>query len=101
MVTRLTVLALMIGTLAGCAMHASQAPVATYGSIELSQGVVKLINEAGSKPIALENDDRIHCVDLDLSADKSPSRFCQTREEFNSNIERRQDLIHSINASPQ
>jgi len=87
---------------AACAMPpARTSNVPSYDSIELSQGVVKLINTAGDKPIALEDDERIRCVDLNPPGHESPSRFCQTHDEFNSILERGRDLIRSINANTQ
>ena len=75
--------------------------VSSYDSIELSAGVIKLINTSRGRPIALENDDRITCVNLNPPGHPTQSRFCQTRDEFNTNLDRGRDLIHSINSNTQ
>ena len=75
--------------------------VSSYDSIELSVGVIRLINTSRGRPVALENDDRIMCVDLNPPGHPNQSRFCQTRDEFNTSLDRGKDLIHSINSNTQ
>lgn len=98
---RLAVTICLISLVAACATPTYSLSVMSYDSIELSQGVVKLIHNANGQPVALENDDRIRCVDWNPLGGESPSRFCQTHEEFNSTLERGQEFIRSINANPQ
>lgn len=90
----------LIMLVAACSTPAGRTTVMSYNSIELSQGVVKLINSADGQPVALENDERIRCVDLRPPGVESPSRYCQTRDEFNSALERGKDFIRSINPNP-
>ncbi len=101
MTIRILIQCAMFSLVAACATSTDRVPVTGYDSIELSRGVVKLINNSNGRDIALENDHRIRCVDLNPPGNESPSRFCQTQDEFNSNLERGQDLIRSINANPQ
>ena len=101
MIRFLTIIALALLATACSTQTVVQTHVSSYNSIELSVGVVKLINTSRGRPIALENDDRIKCVDLNPPGHPTQSRFCQTRDEFNINLERGRDLIHSINSNTQ
>ncbi len=100
MMIRILVLIGLATLSTACATPASRTTVLSSDSIELIEGVVKLIHSAEGQAIALENEDRIRCVNLDPPGDNAPSRFCQTNAEFNSNLERGKGLIHSINANP-
>ena len=101
MFIRLLIQSALLVVLVACTTPAIRTTVMTYDSIELSQGVVRLINSADGQPIALENDARIRCVDMTPPGDEFPSRFCQTRDEFNSNLERGKEFIRSINSNTQ
>ena len=100
MIIRVLLLIGLAAIMTACATPASRTTVMSSDSIELSQGVVKLIDSAAGQAIALENDERIRCVDLNPPGENAPSRFCQTNDEFNNNLERGKDLIRSINANP-
>ena len=101
MFIRLLIQIALIVVVVACTTPATRTTVMTYDSIELSQGVVRLINNAEGQPIALENDARIRCVDMTPPGDESPSRYCQTRDEFNSNLEHGHEFIRSIDSNTQ
>jgi len=101
MIRFLTTIALVMLATACTTQTVVRTNVSSYDSIELSVGVIKLINTSRGRPVALENDDRIMCVDMNPPGHPTQSRFCQTRDEFNINLERGRDLIHSINSNTQ
>ena len=101
MIRFLATIALVILATACTTQTVVRTSVSSYDSIELSVGVIQLINTSRGRPIALENDDRIMCVDMNPPGHPTQSRFCQTRDEFNTNLDRGRDLIHSINSNTQ
>ena len=103
MMFRLFTIACLVLLLAACSTPAARtsASFSSYDSIVLSVGVINLINTSRGRPIALENDDRIQCVDMNPPGHPTQSRFCQTHDEFNTNLERGRDLIRSINSNTQ